>query len=346
VRQDACTEGAGIAGGTAAELASAACDAVLPRGTGCQAAARCAAHLHLVIACLLAGCLGACLAGCLSFHSGAMPGEPRQARFAVADGVRLRFLDVGQGPAVVLLHGFASSLDTWERLVPELQRTHRVLAVDLKGFGWSDRPPGDYSPAAQAALVLKLLEQRGIGRTALVAHSYGAAVALAIALAAPARVTRIALYDAWVYEDQMPSFFVWARAPGLGEALFALFYGERPDDRLELAFYDRGQVSEKLVEDVERAMLRPGTRAAALATTRGMAAYAALQQSYSRVSQPVLLLWGREDTVTPLAVGERLAGQLPAARLVVYPRCGHLPMLEAATASSAELLRFLAEARP
>jgi pimeloyl-ACP methyl ester carboxylesterase len=258
------------------------------------------------------------------------------------NGTRVRYVDVGEGPAVVLLHGFASSLETWNLLVPLLRGRHRVIAVDLKGFGWTDRPAGDYSPQAQAAMVLGLLDRRGVKTAAVVAHSYGASVALRMALAAPERVTRLALYDAWVYEDQLPTFFQWSRARGVGEALFALFYEERPDDKLALAFYDPSRVPEKLIEDVERAFARPGTRAAALAAVRGMR-FAEMQDRYRTIDKPVLLLWGREDVVTPVAIGERLARDLPRSRLVIYPRCGHLTMLEAAAASNTEVSRVLAE---
>lgn len=286
------------------------------------------------------------LAGCASFHEGPMPGEPKTATFASIDGARVRYVDVGQGPAVVLIHGFASSLETWDALIPELARSHRVIALDLKGFGWTDRPPGDYSPQAQAHLVVRLLEQRGVKSAAVVAHSWGSSVALALALAAPERITRIALYDAWVYEDQLPTFFVMARADGVGEALFTTFYDQRPDERLALAFYDKSLLSEKLAEDVERAMDRPGTVAAALAAVRGQR-YEEVEKRYRSVDKPVLLLWGREDVVTPLSYGERLSRDLPRSRLVVYPRCGHFPMIEARRASNAELASFLtADAAP
>jgi pimeloyl-ACP methyl ester carboxylesterase len=282
------------------------------------------------------------LAGCLSFHSGPMPGEPKTAKFAAVDGARVRYVDKGQGPAVVLIHGFASSLETWEGVVPLLVKTHRVIALDLKGFGWTDRPEGDYSPAAQARLVLKLLDQLGVKRAAFVAHSWGSSVTLALALAAPERVSRIALYDAWVYEEQLPTTFLMARADGMGEMLFSLFYDQRPDERMALAFYDKDALSEKLVEDVERSLERPGTTAAALAAVRGQR-FTEQQAKYKTIDKPVLLLWGREDVVTTLKVGERLSHDLPHARLVVYPQCGHFPMFEARAQSSEELVKFLAD---
>lgn len=282
------------------------------------------------------------LPGCLSFHRGAMPGEPRDATFAEVEGARVRYVDIGPrgAPAVVLLHGFASALETWTTVLPALAAKHRVLALDLKGFGWTDRPEGDYSPQAQARLVLALMDARGIAKASVVGHSWGASVALAMALAAPERIEKIAIYDGWVYEEQLPTLFHWARAGGVGEFLFALYYDQRPDEKMELAFYDRRYVTEQLVEAVEQALGRPGTKAAALAAVRGQR-FTELQGQYPTIQQDTLLLWGREDQVATLSNGERLAKELPRARLVVYPQCGHFPMIEAQTPSTRDLVKFL-----
>ena len=299
--------------------------------------------------CLLTAAVAAAalLTGCApSFYDGVPPGAPKDAFYADIGGTRLRFVDEGEGPPVVLLHGFASALETWRGVKEELlKKHHRVIALDLKGFGWSSRPEGDYSPQAEAALVLALMDQRNVKSAAVVAHSWGSSVALAMAIAAPERVTRLALYDAWVYEEQLPTTFLWARASGVGEALFVLFYAERPDEKMARAFYDPNRyVTEKFVEEVERALDRPGTTAAALAAVRGQR-FEEVQKEYKDLQQPVLLLWGREDQVTLLTYGERLARDLPHTKLVVYPRCGHFPMIEAKGPSTDELARFLDEGR-
>jgi pimeloyl-ACP methyl ester carboxylesterase len=288
--------------------------------------------------------IAALTSGCLAFHTGAMPGEPEDATFVTLDGVRVRYVDEGTGTPVVLIHGFASSLETWSTVMPALVRAgHRVVALDLRGFGWTDRPPGDYSSEAQARLVLALMDRLGIARAAVVGHSYGAGVTLRLALIAPERVERIALYDAWAYDAQLPAFFHVARADGIGEAMFATWYGERPEDRMALAFHDQRFVTIELIDAVEASLRRPGTYAAALAAVRAMH-YEQVEGTYRTIEHPALLLWGREDRVTPLAIGERLSRDLPGARLVVYPGCGHFPMIEHAAQSTAELVRFLADA--
>jgi len=284
--------------------------------------------------------------GCLSFHRGPMPGEPRGS-YLQLQGARVRYTDSAeatpadrQKPAAVLIHGFAASLDTWVEVAPALTTSHRVVTLDLKGFGWSDRPEGDYSPDAQARLVFGLMDHLGIEKATWVAHSWGSSVALSGAISQPDRVQKLALYDAWVYEEQLPVFFQWARASGIGESMFAAFYKERTEDRMLLAFFDKKRVSEELVDAVNAALDRPGTVAAALAAVRGQR-FAEMQSRYKSVTQKTLLLWGREDLVTTQSYGERLSRDLPNAKLIMYPRCGHFPMIEAKEASTRDLVEFL-----
>lgn len=296
---------------------------------------------HQMLALLVAAACGS--SGCLSYHRGAMRGEPEGATFASIGQTRVRYREEGEtsgGEPVVLVHGFASALEAWAGVTPALRDHHHTLSMDLKGFGWTDRPEGDYSPRAQAELVLALMDQRGIDRAAFVAHSYGASVVMALALQAPERVSRIAIYDGWLYSAQLPTFFHMARADGVGEAMFSIWYGERAEDRIALAFYDRSFVTMELIDGVERALERPGTYRAALEAVRAMR-YEEQERRYPEVNVPVLLLWGREDHVTPLSVGERLARELPNARLVTYAQCGHFPMIEHAASSTRELVAFL-----
>ncbi|MBI4815123.1 MAG: alpha/beta hydrolase [Deltaproteobacteria bacterium] len=293
---------------------------------------------------LALSCLGATPA-CLTFHEGHPVGAPEGSRFVEVEGVRMRIAESGSGPAVILIHGFASSLETWDLVVPALEG-YRVVTLDLAGFGYSDRKEGHYyTPEGEARLVLGIMEQLGIESAAIVAHSWGCSVALALALAAPEKVDRLVLYDAWVYTEQLPSFFHWARLPVVGEVLFALFYDQLADERLSLGFYKPEDVPEALVEKVDEALRRPGTFAAALEASRGQE-FERLEKKYSKVQAPLLLLWGREDRVSTVPVAERLSSEVRGSRLVIYPRTGHFPMLERAEASNRDLLAFLSGAMP
>lgn len=282
------------------------------------------------------------LAGCPRFHGGALPGAPAEATFVEIDGVHVRYREAGRGPAVVLVHGYSASSDSWLPVMPAVAATHRVIAVDLKGFGWTSRPEGDYSPRAQAKLVWSVLDKLGVTDVAIVGHSWGSSVSLEMAVAQPQRVRRVALYDAYVYDDQVPSFFRWAEKPGIGEALFGLYYDERMEDRVPLAYYDDKWVTQPRVEHVEEELARPGTTAAALATAREHH-FGALHEALRSFTKPVLLLWGENDEVTPVRFGHQLAAELADATLITYPRCGHIPMVEAHNQSTRDLVAFLAK---
>jgi pimeloyl-ACP methyl ester carboxylesterase len=262
----------------------------------------------------------------------------------VPSGRRIYVEDQGvehtEGVPVLLVHGFASNHETWVTLEPALRAHRRTISVDLPGFGASERLEGDYSPAAIAQDLAAVLDHAGVERADIVAHSWGSSVTLAFALAFPQRVRRLVLIGAWIYDEQIPPFFRWARAPGIGEMLFTGFYRERPEDRFPMAFEDPSIVSQELVEAVERSLERPGTARAALAAARGQC-FLQQESRYRTVRQPTLLVWGASDRVARLRFGERLATDLPNARLEVIPRVGHFPMLENPSRTRTLVTEFL-----
>jgi pimeloyl-ACP methyl ester carboxylesterase len=101
----------------------------------------------------------------------------------------------GDGPPVVLLHGWPQHWWIWRKVIPDLARTHRVYAPDMRGFGWSEAPAGRYSKMGLAADVERLLDELGIERAAIVGHDWGGFVAFLTALRAPERVDRLAVFS-------------------------------------------------------------------------------------------------------------------------------------------------------
>jgi pimeloyl-ACP methyl ester carboxylesterase len=294
-----------------------------------------------------------CLPGCLSFYPERQPDTPAEARFVAVQDAELHYEDSKHGqslnqtgrPVVVLLHGFGSSTHEWRHVRPKLEAAgYRVVAVDLKGHGWSTRPAGDYSIEAHATLVLEALDQLKVERFYLLGHSWGSAVALATALKAPERVERIALFNGMFFDDQQPTLFHWSRVPGVGELLIGAFFTERLHEKMEHSVYDPDVIELAAVERVEEQWNRPGARAAALATIRAID-YQSLEAGYENIKARVLLVWGREDHVTPLVYGERMLKLLPNARLQVIPQCGHAPAAEAAALATGYVTRFFGQPR-
>ncbi len=272
------------------------------------------------------------------------PGEHATAPPAVAgEGRDVSFVDVGdawlrvrdRGPKastktpLLLLHGFGSRLETWALVQDALAHDRRVIAFDHKGFGHSERSGGGYGPEKHARDVVAVMDALGVERAVLAGHSYGGGVALRVALRAKGRVAGLGLVDAFALQEQVPTSFAWAKAPGLGELIFSTLFTELPGEKYVLAFHD-GQrfATAEVLDEVRALQARPGSTFAELATVRGMD-YAAVQAGYpaATTTLPRVVVWGEDDRVTPLSQGKRLAAALDAP-LVVVPACGHVPTWE------------------
>jgi pimeloyl-ACP methyl ester carboxylesterase len=285
------------------------------------------------------------LTGCATFQTGASPPLPESDRVLIEGRGQLRVIERNPGASetVVLVHGYGASSASWLPIVPELAKRFHVLAIDLPGFGLSDKREGDYSPDALADVVAAVLDQKRITRAHVVGHSWGSSVVLAFARRHRARLDKLAIVSGWVYDEQLFPLMRWTRSPG-GSFLYELFYREAVGERMYLNFYDPERLSQETVDEVEKSMARPGALAAAIAAVRGMK-FEEHEADYAHVDAETLVLWGRQDRVARLAFGERLARELPRARLVVLEQCGHIPMWECAGQSALALRSFLEEAR-
>lgn len=274
---------------------------------------------------------------------------PDRHLLEVDDGV-LRYEEVrpraeDPGSPVLFIHGFGSTLETWELVVPALSYDHHCVSVDMKGFGRSSKYEADYSVRGMAGSLVELLDLLDLEQVDVVAHSYGCAVALALALHFPDRVGRMVLTDAFAYSDQLPWYLAWARTPVVGEMLFGMFYAQQLDYRLALSFYDDNYVTHDMVRTSRDLLGLPGTRAAALAVVRGLDLERS-QERYWSLQQRTLVVWGAQDQVTPLRYGHRLVQHLPDARLEQVHFAGHFPMVEAAGHYAQVVAEFLAEPAP
>jgi pimeloyl-ACP methyl ester carboxylesterase len=286
--------------------------------------------------CIMAWCacimpLAVMAGGCVHFQTGVSDPLPAEERVVVGERGQLRVIDKnpsGARETVLLVHGYGSSSASYAPVIDALSAHLRVIAIDLPGFGKSDRREGDYTPDALADVLADVLTHKGITRAHVVGHSWGSSVALAFARRHPERLDRLVVISGWIYDDQLLPLMRWARVPGIGE-------------RLYLNFVDPNLVTQKVVDEVEKQMALDGALAAALAAARGMHRFAETESEYRTIKNETLLLWGRDDRVARLAFGERLARELPHARLVVLPRCGHIPMWECTGETAAALTGFL-----
>jgi pimeloyl-ACP methyl ester carboxylesterase len=305
---------------------------------------------RLVVALLLAGVLGGALA--LYDRPPVAPGSwlaaaSLEARYETVDGHRLRYVRAGSGPAVVLVHGFGSSLYTWKDVIPALAAGHDVVALDLPGFGQSDQP-ADLSFEDFPRAILGLMDGLGIDRAGLVGNSMGGAAAVAVAAERPERVTALVLVDAAGFNlgaSERPGMVSFAMS-GAGSLLSRL-PGKRlvVEASLRQVFHDASRVTPERLSEYLAAARRPGTFPAIRSLGASLAGrQGAVVQALPRVQAPALVLWGDNDRWIPLADADRFVEALPGSRKVVIPECGHVPQEEKPLDVARLLLEFLAEA--
>lgn len=257
--------------------------------------------------------------------------------------------ETGEGPPLLLLHGFGANSYTWHRWVPELARDHRVIRVDLKGFGAAPKPDDDaYAPADHAELLLRLVRGRDLRDLTVVGHSLGGGIALLLALrlleAEAERLRALVLVAAPAYRQGIPPWIRRARIPLVGRIFLRLV----PPRRLirwvlRSIVHDPSTITRTQVEAYAEPLESADARRALLRTARQIVPpdLERTVRRYPEIGVPALLLYGREDPVVPLEVGERLADALPRARLHVLDACGHDPPEELPEESLAAVRAFL-----
>jgi pimeloyl-ACP methyl ester carboxylesterase len=264
------------------------------------------------------------------------------SQFVDVDGVQVHYRQSGEGqPALLLLHGFAASTFSWREVRDPLAADgHRVVAFDRPAFGLTERPmPGEwqggspYSPEAQAALTVGLMDRLGIEQAVLVGNSAGGTTAVLTALRYPERVEALVLVDAAIYQGGGSPLPRWLtpllRTPQV-RRLGPLFVRRIQEWGYEFgrsAWHDPARFTEAIWEGYQRP-LRAENWDRALWELTAASHPLGLEDRLDEIGVPVLVITGDDDRIVPTEQSVRLAGEIPGAELVVIPNCGHVPQEE------------------
>ena len=257
------------------------------------------------------------------------------------DGYKVHYVEAGTGPAILMLHGFGGTTASYRKLVPLLSNDHRCVAVDLKGFGYSERDATTgLSHTDQVEMLTKLLEQLGIERASVIGHSMGGAIAQRLAASHPDRVDALILAASMPADRRMGRGAV--RGAGLLRPFLPLLEGIAARALLRGSFHDESLMRQDLIEMYLRPAHIRGSRAGLAKMIRD----GALRDEpvdMSRLSMPVLILAAAHDRISPLSMAQRLREVLPHARLVVIERAAHLLLEERPDECASAIREFLGD---
>lgn len=263
------------------------------------------------------------------------------SQFAELGGLRLHYRDQGSGPALLLLHGTASSLHTWDGWAAELAADFRVLRLDLPGFGLTGPAVDhDYRTERYVEHLVAFLDHLGVQRVHLAGNSLGGLIAWRFAAAHPQRVDRLVLIDAAGFPPpQRRNIFDVGRTPGVRQMATRVTPRFLFSNALEEIYADPSKVTDELIDRYYLLTLRRGNRAALVArlSEPGLVYPDRLRE----IKTPTLVMWGRQDPWLPVEHAEKFASYLPEAEVLIYDDAGHLPMEELPRRSAADARRFL-----
>lgn len=268
------------------------------------------------------------------------------SKFVSVNGYNIHYQDHGgDGPPVILMHGIFSALQTWDGWIEELTKTHRVIALDMPGYGLTGGPPNleDFDEDHAMDAFEGFVNALGLDTVSLVGNSLGGYIAAGFASRNPARVDRLLLLDPFGYPQEPPWILgigtlppvayigQYMQPPWIVTLLVAWVYGD----------YDR--VSEKDYFRYVHMNQRPGAKKLYIKTLQMIEAKAASLDPlpHERITAETLLMWGAEDLWVPLELSEKWLDDIEGSELIVYPTVGHVPMEELPKETVDDAARFL-----
>ena len=275
------------------------------------------------------------LTGCGLFvktiPSGQIPAPTSFDHFIKVGGVNYHYLEYpGPGTTVVLLHGYGSSTYTWEGVIPYLREGgYHVYALDMKGFGWSDKPRGaDYGPLTLFQEVNSVMEALSLKKVVFVGNSLGGGIAVLMALDHPDKIERVVLIDAAGYPMRMPLIIRLSRLP-LAAEFIKLFFGRWVItwNLSEVMYEGQKRMTKPQVEAYFDRLRSAGALNAMIDLARAID-FEDFKPYLSRNKEakiPVLIIWGKEDKWVPIAIGNRFHQDISTSGMVSIPNCGHIP---------------------
>ena len=308
--------------------------------------------MKLAAALVLLILLVAALAGAWWLYTPDKPRAVLEAKYLNAPGdyldvagLRLHVRDSGarEAPAVILLHGFGASLHTWEPLAQALSGEYRVIRFDLPGFGLTGvDPSGDYTDARSVQVLGALMDRLGLPRASLIGNSIGGKIAWNFAALHPDRVDKLVLISPDGFASPGFEYGKKPHVPAMVKLMRYALPAFMVRQSLAPAYGDPAALTDELVTRYRDLMLAPGVRGAMIARMEQVM-LADPVPMLRQIRAPTLLLWGEKDAMIPVTNAADYLKALPDARLVTFPKLGHVPQEEAPDQVSAEVRKFLAE---
>jgi pimeloyl-ACP methyl ester carboxylesterase len=267
---------------------------------------------------------------------GQMGGSPPPEKTIAVYGQNIHYIEAGQGPAVILLHGLGATKEAWSANFTALASKYHVYALDQLGSGHSDKPLIDYTIATWADFLQGFMQSQNIPKATVVGNSLGGWIATEFAVQHPEKVDKLVLVDAAGLAGKIRGFPADISVD-LNPSTIAAWR-----TLLDSVFYDKTIVTDEVATQLFTNRMRNND---GYTIERALAGFAARPQfeddKLRSIHAPTLVVWGRNDELISVDRAEKFGSGIPGAKVVVFEQCGHVPQIEKAEEFNRTLLEFL-----
>jgi pimeloyl-ACP methyl ester carboxylesterase len=243
---------------------------------------------------------------------------------------------------IVLVHGFLSSTISFRKLLPYLTKEYKVIALDLPGFGQSEKSKSFiYKLSNYGQLIIDFLDKLNIQDVILIGHSMGGQICMHAARKAPERIKKLILLGCCSYVKRASrSLIACSYLPLFTWGMKSWIQKKDVKQNLLAVLHDSKLVTQEMIDGYSKPISEAAFINCLIRLLRHREGDMSSEE-LKEVTQPVLMIWGKEDKVIPLKTGYKLKHDLPNAKLIVYEKCGHLIMEEKPEEITKEILRFI-----
>ncbi len=257
-------------------------------------------------------------------------------KFVQVGANKIRYLEEGGSDGnILLVHGLGASAERWIRVIPHLSKKYHVIALDLIGYGFSDKPSVDYTPAFFSQFIFDFLNTLGITKTSMIGSSLGGQIIAECAITQSKMIEKIVLVS--------PSGIMKQSTPTLDAYMLAALYPTQ--DGTKTAFQMMAGIHKEVDSDtidgfIQR-MTLPNAKMAFMSTILGIRNAVPLSERLGKISVPTLVVWGKQDTLIPITYSEDFVSSIKNCQFVEMESSGHTPYVEESEKFSEIVLKFL-----
>ncbi len=267
------------------------------------------------------------------------------------DGKNIRYWVAGHGPAVILVHGLGCSAEFWQYNIGPLSQQSRVYALDLLGFGRSDKEIDEWSLSYGASFIARFMDALELERATLVGNSFGGTLCAQFAVQFTSRLDKLVLVDSAGFGRELNLFLRLESVPVLASALLILYRWVLPL-AARWAYSDPSSVDQEWLAETVAIVSSPEVRANALKVIRMGVDLGGQREEFFRdlhrrlthMTAPTLIIWGSDDALVPVSHAYAADKLIPNSQVRILQHCGHLPQVERPEEFNQLLLEFLSGA--